>query len=300
MTLVEEQKIITKTSVWTMILNGFLATIKIIAGVIGHSTAIISDSVNSLSDVLTNLVVMVFGRFSRKEKDDSHPYGHEKFDSMVSVFVGVFIIITAFEIGRGAATMLYDYFVNDTEIVKPGYIALIVAVATIIIKEVMYQFTKKSSKKARSQVLEAMAMDNRSDELASLGAVIGIGGAILGWVFLEPVASIVICFFIARVGYRIIRQGVSQVVDQAASEEVLNEIRAIVAENQEIIAIDDLKTRMFGMKLYIDIEIAVAANLSLARAHTISHQLHDEIEKRMPTVKHCMVHVNPFKSTKGA
>ncbi|HRX92233.1 MAG TPA: cation transporter, partial [Candidatus Izemoplasmatales bacterium] len=109
MTLIEEKKVIVKTSVWTMILNGFLAIIKILAGVLGKSSALISDAVNSISDVLTNVVVMIFGRMSRKEKDAVHPYGHEKFDSMVSVFVGVFIIITAFEIGKGAVITLYDY-----------------------------------------------------------------------------------------------------------------------------------------------------------------------------------------------
>ncbi len=300
MTLVEEQKIITKTSIWTLFLNGFLAVIKIIAGVVGHSPAMISDSVNSLSDVLTNLSVMIFGRFSRKEKDASHPYGHEKFDSMVSVFVGVFIIITAFEIGKGAVTMLYDYFVNGVQIVEPGIIALIVAISTIIIKEVMYRLTKIGAKKASSQALKAIAMDNRSDELASLGAVIGIGGAILGFVYMEPIASLVICLFIARVGLKIIKDGFEQVVDQAACEETLDLIKAVVAENKNILRIDDLKTRMFGMKLYVDIEIAVQASLSLSDAHKISHQLHDEIEKRLPNVKHCMVHVNPFTESKGA
>ncbi len=277
-----------------MILNGFLAIIKILAGVLGKSSALISDAVNSISDVLTNVVVMIFGRMSRKEKDAVHPYGHEKFDSMVSVFVGVFIIITAFEIGKGAVTTLYDYFANGTTIATPKLAALIVAASTILIKELMYRFTIKASRKAESTALEAIAFDNRSDELASLGALIGIGGALLGFVFLEPVASIVICLFVARVGIRIIKEGVSQVIDQSADEETISRIRDVSLRIKEIRRLDDLKTRMFGMKLYVDIEISVDRDLPLWQAHAVAQRLHDDLESQFPEIKHCMVHVNPY------
>ncbi|MBU1145048.1 MAG: cation diffusion facilitator family transporter [Firmicutes bacterium] len=290
-----EAEIIVKTSIWIMLLNGFLAVIKIIAGVLGNSTAMISDAVNSISDVLTNLVVMISGKFSRKGIDDSHPYGHEKFDSMVSVLLGVAIIITAFEIGKAAVIIIYNYAVYGDEITPPKLIALIVAISTIVIKEGMYRFTKINAKKSRSSSLNAQALDHRSDELASFGAVIGIGGSMLGVAFLEPVASIVICFFVLRVGFQIIKVGFSQVVDQSADEEIILQIKKIVLDNPQVKGLDDLKTRMFGMKLYVDLEISVDQSLSILEAHKIADMIHDQIEELVPDVKHCMIHVNPHE-----
>jgi len=296
-TLAEEKKVIGKASVLTMIMNGFLAVIKILAGIFGKSSALISDAINSISDVLSNLMVMIFGRFSRKEKDAGHPYGHEKFDSMVSVFVGFFIIVTAYEIGKSAVNSLYGYFAEGTPIETPKLAALIVAFSTIVIKELMYRFTKKSSKKANSQALKAIAYDNRSDELASFGALLGIGGAMFGLLYLEPIASLVICLFVARVGFKAIKDGTSQVVDQAADQATIDRIMAAAEEIKEIKRIDDLKTRMFGMKLYVDIEISVDRNLPLWKAHAIAQELHDRLEKQFPNIKHCMVHENPYDET---
>lgn len=288
-----ESKIITMTSIKIMIFNGFLAVIKILAGIFGNSTAMISDAVNSISDVMTNLVVMISGKFSHKGEDKDHPYGHEKFDSMVSVLLGVAIIITAFEIGKAAVTILYDYFWNQVPIEAPGYIALIVAVSTILIKEYMFHFTRKSAKKASSPSLFAQAMDHRSDQLASLGAVIGISGSILGIEFFEPMASLVICLFVFRVGFNIIKTGISQVVDQAADDETVQKIRDIVEKHEIVIQIDELRTRQFGMKVYVDMEIQVSKQMSLVSAHEIAEHLHDEIEAQIPEVIHCMIHVNP-------
>jgi len=293
MNLEKEKGIIVKTTLWTMIANGVLAVLKVFAGIVGKSTAMITDAVNSISDVLTNLAVLIFGKLSRKKEDKSHPYGHEKFDSMISVFIGMALIITVFEIGKLSVTKLYDYFVSGIDIPTVKPIALIVAVATIAVKETMYHITKKNAKKAHSGALEAIALDNRSDVLATSGALIGIGGSMLGIVYLEPIAALVICAFIVRLAFRIIKSGFSQVVDEAASPEVVKLIEQIVSEDQDVIKIDDLKTRRFGMKTYVDIEIAVDKNLSLAKAHSIAHRIHDLVETNVPSVKHCMVHVNP-------
>lgn len=290
-----EALIIKKTTIWTMLLNLFLFIMKVIAGIIGNSTAIISDAVNSAGDVGTAFFVMITGKFSRKENDDDHQYGHEKYESMVSVFLGVAIIITVIEIAKAAISTIYGYIFLDIPIEKPTYIALIAAVLTIVIKEAMYQFTVRASKKANSPSLNAMAWDHRGDVLSALGVVIGIGGAMLGVVVLEPIASLVICIFILIVAIRIIKVGVSQVVDQAADTETIDEIIAVVASQKGVIAIDDLKTRIFGAKLYVDIEIAVNPEISLQLAHEIAEKLHDEIEAKIKNVKHCMVHVNPLE-----
>jgi cation diffusion facilitator family transporter len=292
-----EQKIITKVSIWTMILNFILASMKIIMGIIGRSSAIISDAVNSISDVVTALAVMIMGRFSRKEKDVDHQYGHEKYESMVSVFIGIALLLTAFEIGRTACENIYYYFAENRDIVPPTYIALIAGFATIAIKEGMYHYTKFNAKKAHSPSLEAMALDHRSDEFSALAAIIGIVGSMLEIHILEPIASIIICLFIVKLGLGIIKTGFSQVVDQAADQATIDKIKMIVANQAGIIQLDDLKTRIFGMRLFVDMEIAVDQKLSITEAHNIAHVLHDEIESSIPNVKHCMIHVNPYMTT---
>ncbi len=290
-----EAKIIVKTTIKIMVLNVFLAIIKVIAGIIGRSSALISDAVNSISDIMTNVVVMVSGKFSHKGRDEDHPYGHEKFDSMVSVLLGVAILITAFEIGKRAVSVIYEFIYFGQAIETPGYIALIVALMTIVIKEFMYHFTKRAAKKAHSSSLNAQALDHRSDELASLGAFIGISGSMLGVHLLEPVASLFITFFVARVGYNIIRSGISQVVDEAADANTIEIIKKIIYSHQEVTNIDELRTRQFGMKLYVDLEIEVDRNLSLCQAHEIAEKVHDHIEEELESVLHCMIHVNPSK-----
>ena len=289
-----EAKIIKKTTIWTMILNTFLMLLKITAGIIGRSTAIISDALNSAGDVGTAFVVMITGKLSRKEIDEDHQYGHEKYESMVSVFLGVALIVSALEIAKLAATKIYEYLFMDIPIEKPTYIVLIAALMTILIKESMYQFTKHNAKTANSPSLSAMAWDHRSDELSALGVIIGVGGAMLGVVILEPVASLVICVFIFALGFRIIKVGFTQVVDQAADKETIEAIKAVVSGIEGVKALDILKTRIFGAKLFVDIEISVDPDLSVGEAHDIAELLHDEIEAKIPNVKHCMVHVNPL------
>lgn len=288
-----EAKIIIRTTMKIIVLNVFLAVIKIFAGIFGKSSALISDAVNSISDIMTNIVVMISGKFSHKGSDEDHPYGHEKFDAMVSVLLGVAIIITAFEIGKRAVITLYDFIAYGTDIEQPALVALIVALATILIKEFMYHFTKRAAKKAHSSSLNAQALDHRSDELASFGAFVGISGSMLGLHFLEPVASLFITFFVARVGYNIIKEGIAQVVDQAANPEVIEEIKQIIYSHPEVLNIDEMRTRQFGMKLYVDLEIQVDRNLTLCEAHTIAEAIHEHVESEMENVLHCMIHVNP-------
>lgn len=290
-----ESKIIVRTTIKIMILNAFLAVIKIFAGIFGKSSALISDSVNSISDIMTNVVVMVSGKFSHKGRDDDHPYGHEKYDALVSVLLGVAILITAFEIGKRAVIVLYDFIRYGTDIDEPKIIALVVALATIGIKEFMFHFTKSAAKKSHSSSLNAQAYDHRSDELASLGAFIGIGGSMLGLHFLEPVASLFITFFVARVGFNIIKEGIAQVVDQAADNETIEQIQSIIYSHKEVINIDEMRTRQFGMKLYVDLEIQVDRNLTLCQAHEIAEKIHDHVEESFDNVLHCMIHVNPSR-----
>jgi len=288
-----EKRVIRKTTLLTTLLNFLLAVMKIAAGIIGRSTAIISDAVNSIGDVASSIAVMISGVFARKEKDADHQYGHEKYESMASVFIGVALIVTALEIGKAAVESIYGFLTAGAPIEAPSVVALAAAVATIVIKEIMYLFTKKAATKAASPALEAMAWDHRSDEFSAAGVVIGISGAMLGLTILEPIASLAICFLIILVAVRIIKTGFSQVVDQAADEATVERIRAIVHNHPGVVRIDELKTRMFGLKLYVDLEICVKNDLSIIDAHRIAEEIHDRIEDEIPDVKHIMVHVNP-------
>lgn len=293
MSLENERHIITKTTGLTLVINAFLGVGKLVIGLISRSTALVSDSINSFSDVFTNFFVLITGRMSRKETDDKHPYGHERFDSLVSVLIGIILIITAIEIAKSAGILLWDYLFNDIPISTPHWMALVVAASTILIKEILYQLTRRRGKKAASPTLMAMALDHRSDELASFSVLVAIGGSLLGWAFLEPIASIIIAFFIIRLGFRIIQTGFSQVVDQAIDQDTIRNIREIVLSFPEVLGIDLLKTRQFGLKYYVDLEICLDADLTLFDAHEVATRIHDEIEGKIPLVKHCMIHVNP-------
>ncbi|MFA6792125.1 MAG: cation diffusion facilitator family transporter, partial [Candidatus Izemoplasmatales bacterium] len=277
----------------TLVINAFLGVGKLVIGLISRSTALVSDSINSFSDVFTNFFVLITGRMSRKETDDKHPYGHERFDSLVSVLIGIILIITAIEIAKSAGILLWDYLFNDIPISTPHWMALVVAASTILIKEILYQLTRRRGKKAASPTLMAMALDHRSDELASFSVLVAIGGSLLGWAFLEPIASIIIAFFIIRLGFRIIQTGFSQVVDQAIDQDTIRNIREIVLSFPEVLGIDLLKTRQFGLKYYVDLEICLDADMTLFDAHEVATRIHDEIEGKIPLVKHCMIHVNP-------
>lgn len=291
--LEQEKRIIAKTSAATVLLNALLAAMKITTGIIGKSTALISDAINSISDVLTTIVVWITGRFSRKDIDDDHPYGHEKYESMVSVFLGIALMFTAFEIAKSAGNSLIAYWFRGEAIEAPNIVALIAAGMTILVKAVMAYFTKINAKRASSPALAAMAMDHMSDQIAALGVVVGVGGAMLGVSFLEPIASLFICVLIVKMAFRIIKIGFAQVVDQAADQESRTKILSIAETFDGVVRVDDIKTRMFGMRMFVDLEIAVDHQLPMTEAHDIAQKLHDAIEQSIPDVKHCMIHVNP-------
>jgi cation diffusion facilitator family transporter len=294
MSLKQEEKIIKSNTLLTMLINGFLAVMKILAGIFGKSSVLITDAINSIGDILTNIVVYISAIFSKKEKDSDHPYGHEKYDSVISILLGAVIIITAFEVGKNAVIKLYDFFVYGTQIPNPEWYALAAAGLTIVIKEVLFRKTIKDAKNAKSSALTAQAWDHRSDTIASFGASIGILGAMFGLGFFDPIASIIIAIFILRLGIKIILTGVNQVVDKAADPLITEDIRKVIEKYEEVRSVDEIKTRMFGLKLYVDLEIGLDASMSLEESHEIAEKIHEDVEKSIPGVLHCMIHVNPY------
>lgn len=280
-----------KVSVISIIGNVFLSIFKFIAGIIGKSNAMISDSIHSLSDVLSTIVVMIGLKLASKKEDVSHPYGHERIECIASFILAIFLFITGLGIGwMGIKTIFFE---NYGEIKTPTLIALIAAIISIITKEAMYWYTRSVAKKIKSDALMADAWHHRSDALSSIGSLIGIGGAMMGFKLLDSIASIIICLCIIKVSYDIFMDSVDKMVDKACNSDFINKICDLVLSTNGVLNIDLIKTRLFGNKIYIDLEIAANQDLTLKEAHEIAQKVHDKIENNYEDVKHCMVHVNP-------
>lgn len=285
------ESIALKVSLITIIGNVILTAFKLIAGFIGNSSAMISDAIHSGSDVLSTLVVIVGVKLSNKKSDIEHPYGHERLECVAAIILAIMLGITGVGIGIAGLNILIQ---GDTTIPTPSTIALVAAVISIIVKEAMYWYTYFPAKKLNSGALLADAWHHRSDALSSIGSFIGILGAQLGFQFLDPLASIIISFFILKVSYQIFKDSINKMIDKSCNNELINEIKDIIYNNKDVKRIDDLKTRLFGDKIYVDVELSADANLTLLESHQVAQDIHDLIEKSVPLVKHCMIHMNPY------
>ena len=277
-----------KVSLITIIINIVLFAIKLIAGILGNSSAMISDAIHSLSDVLSTFIVIVGLKISNKESDDRHQYGHERLENVASLILAFILLITGFMIGVNGLKNVY----NNTFVI-PNVIALIASIISIIVKEWMYWYTIIVAKKYNSDSLKADAWHHRSDALSSLGSLVGISSSMLGLLFMDVVAGIIIAIIIIKIAIEIFIDSINKMIDCSCDESTLNKIRYLVLETNGVEGIDDIKTRIFGNKIYIDIEIIADKNITFEEAHNIAHNVHDILEEKIVDVKHCMVHINP-------
>ncbi len=284
-----DKKIAMRVSVITLIVNIVLSVIKFFAGVVSNSTAMISDAVHSASDVFSTVVVMIGVSISHEGTDEEHQYGHERLESIAAIVIAIVLAITGAGIGFDGILLIFS---GKENIQIPGGLALYAAVISIVVKEWMYWYTRHAALKIKSDALLADAWHHRTDALSSIGSFIGIFGARMGYPILEPLASVLICLFIIKAAYEIFMEAINKIVDKSCDEETLENINKAVYSVENVIKIDDLKTRMFGNKIYVDIEIAVDGEMTLKEAHEISHNVHDKVEE-IEGIKHCMVHVNP-------
>ena len=275
----------------TIFENVLLALGKLIAGLIGHSSAMISDAVHSASDVFSTIVVLIGVKLSSKESDKEHPYGHERLECVAAIVLAVVLLLTGLGIGYDAIKNILGC--NYKELTAPTVLALVAAIISIVAKEAMYWYTRYYAKRIDSSALMADAWHHRSDALSSVGALIGIGGAMLGYPVMDSIASLVIFFFIAKAAYDIFKDAIDKMVDHACDEETEKAIYDAVLEQEEVLGIDMLQTRIFGNKIYVDLEIQLDENYTLKKAHDIAEEVHEHIEQNFPKVKHIMVHVNP-------
>lgn len=282
-----------KVSVVTILINIVLSAGKLIAGVVAGSGAMISDAVHSASDVLSTIVVIVGMRMAGKISDHDHQYGHERMECIAAIILAVILFATGLGIGYDGVLKIIGGAGKALQ--APKSIALVAAVASIVVKEWMYWYTRAAAKKLSSGALMADAWHHRSDALSSVGSFAGILGARMGYPVLDPIASVVICIFILKAAYDIMSDGFAKMVDKACDPQVVEEMKALILSHEGVVEIDLIRTRLFGSKIYVDIEIGADGSLSLEQAHHIAQEVHDEMEQKFSNVKHCMVHVNPKK-----
>ena len=285
------EKTAVTVSAVSIIGNAVLSLFKLLAGIFANSGAMVSDAVHSASDVFSSLIVIIGVKMSAKASDREHPYGHERFECVAAIVLAAVLCITGLFIGYTAIGRIAAGKTEEEPI--PGVLALAAAIISILCKEGMYWYTRYYAKRLDSGALMADAWHHRSDALSSVGALVGIAGARMGVPALDKIASLIICVFIVKAAYDIFMDAVSKMVDRSCNEETEREISQCAAEQRGVLGVDLIQTRVFGSKIYVDIEIRADGNMTLAESHEIAEQVHDAIENRFAKVKHIMVHVNP-------
>ena len=275
-----------RVSAVSIAVNLLLSVAKLAAGLIARSGAMVSDAVHSASDIFSTIIVIIGVKLSGKAADREHPYGHERMECVAAI-----LLITGIFIAQEGVQRILS--ADSEPLPVPGVLALVAAVVSILTKEAMFWYTRRYARKLGSSALMADAWHHRSDALSSVGALVGIAGARMGVPMLDPLASLVICAFIAKAAFDIFKDAVNKMVDHSADAETEAAIRDYVTSHDQVRRVDLLRTREFGNRLYIELEIALDGSLTLDEAHAVAEAVHDGVEQTFPSVKHIMVHVNP-------
>lgn len=270
--------------------NLLLSALKLAAGLLAHSGAMISDAVHSASDVFSTFIVMIGLRLSGKDSDREHPYGHERMECVAALLLAGVLLATGLLIGYGGVRKIVS---GGESLEIPGRLALAAALVSILVKELLFRYTRRHALRLDSGALMADAWHHRSDALSSVGALLGIAGARMGMPILDPLASVVICVFIGKAAVDIFVDAVNKMVDHSCDRETEEALRACALAQERVERVDLLRTREFGSRIYVEMEIAVDGALPLTQAHQVAEQVHNEIEAAFPKVKHIMIHVNP-------
>ncbi len=282
--------IINRLSAVGIIGNILLSVFKFVAGIVGNSSAMISDAVHSTSDIVATVVAYFGAKLGRMKTDDSHPYGHERIECIFTLFLGLILLGTGLFIGYEAVVKI----ISDTYGEEPEMIAIVAAVVSIITKELMFHYTMHYAKILRSDSFKADAWHHRSDALSSIAALIGIALAMSGFPIMDPVASIIICLFIIRLSIGILLDSINKTVDRSCDEDTVCRMKDTVMGVDGVRSVDLINTRLFGNRIYVDLEISVDCSMSVEDGHRIAEDVHLTLEREYPDVKHVMVHVNPY------
>ena len=286
-----EEQVVMRVSATSIAVNLLLSLFKLLAGIFGHSAAMISDAVHSASDVFSTVIVIAGVKIAGKDADSEHQYGHDRFECVASVVLAIVLGATGLGIGLSGVNKIRSGEYGSFAV--PGMMAMIAALVSIAVKEWMFWYTKSAAKKVNCSALMADAWHHRSDAMSSVGAFVGIFGARMGYPILDPIASVVICLLIGKASIDIFRDAVDKMVDRSCDRQTEESIRRTVLSVEGVKRVDLLQTRLFGSKIYVDLEIAADGTQTLYEAHQIAEHVLHAMEHTFPDVKHCMVHVNP-------
>lgn len=292
---IDEEAVIQKLSLVSLLGNAVLSGFKLFAGFFGHSGAMISDAIHSFSDVFTTLVAWIGVKVSKKAADTDHPYGHERMECVAALILGLILLATGVGVGKNGIENIISGKYKELPI--PGAVALAAALISIAGKEAMYWYTRYYAKLINSAAFMADAWHHRSDALSSVGSLMGIGGAMLGFPVLDSAASVVICLFILKVAYDVLKDALAKMLDTSCGDVYEKKLIKHISTQEGVVCVDMLRSRMFGNKIYIDLEIEADGELSLREAHEVAERVHADVENRFPEVKHIMIHVNPTDKT---
>ena len=280
------------------VVNVVLLVFKFVAGILGHSAAMVADAVHSLSDFVTDIIVLVFVHISGKPEDKSHDYGHGKYETLAMTIIGMALLVVAIGIVYNGLTKIMAW-IGGEQLEAPGMLALWAALLSIVLKEAVYHYSMVKARQLHSQALEANAWHHRSDALSSIGTAIGIGGAILlgqRWTVLDPVAFVIVGMFIVKVAIDLLRDGIGDLMEQSLPEEVENEMLQLVASLPGVVKPHDLRTRRIGNHYAIELHILMDGDISLREAHEKASEVEDLLRHQYGDETHVAVHVEPINS----
>ena len=295
----ERDKKVYRVTLLGSVVNLLLLVFKFVAGVLGHSAAMIADAVHSLSDFVTDLIVIVFVKISSKPEDADHAYGHGKYETLASCIIGLALIVVGVMMGYNAMVKIVDVVKNGTELASPGIIALAAAVLSIVLKEWMFHLTRKVAHEVDSPAVEANAWHHRSDALSSVGTAIGIGGAVLlgsKWAVLDPIAALVVSVFIVVQAAKILSDAIGQLMEKSLPRDVEQRICEIVYEEEGTSDIHHLRTRKIGSQISIELHVRMNGYLTLREVHDKSIAIEKRLRAAFGDSTYINLHVEPLKS----
>lgn len=295
----ERDKKVYRVTLLGSVVNLLLLVFKFVAGVLGHSAAMIADAVHSLSDFVTDLIVIVFVKISSKPEDADHAYGHGKYETLASCIIGLALIVVGVMMGYNATVKIVDVVRNGTELASPGIIALAAAVLSIVLKEWMFHITRKVAREVDSPAVEANAWHHRSDALSSVGTAIGIGGAVLlgsKWAVLDPIAALVVSVFIVVQAAKILSDAIGQLMEKSLPRDVEQRICEIVYEEEGTSDIHHLRTRKIGSQISIELHVRMNGYLTLREVHDKSIAIEKRLRAAFGDSTYINLHVEPLKS----
>ena len=275
--------------------NLALLIFKFVAGVLGHSAAMVADAVHSLSDFFTDIIVLLFVKVSARPQDEGHDYGHGKFETLATSFIGMALAAVACGIVYKACVALHAW-VNGADLPAPGMLALWAALVSILLKELAYRYTIRQSRKLNSPALEANAWHHRSDAFSSIGTLVGIGGAILlgqRWTVLDPLASLVVAVFLFRTAWKLLKPSFGELMEASLPDEVEKEILQIVTSFPDVSDPHNLRTRRIGNRIAIEVHVRMRGDMSLREAHDIVTAIEHQIKARFGPATLVTIHMEP-------